>query len=191
VLRQAALTKMMRAWYSVTAFVRVSITRTPVAFPFFLVVEDGVDDAEGFEREFPGALGPGDRGRVGVEVTAEGTAAFAEITGLALAAALFDMDGLGFCEVGAAADDHGAIGVALHDLFTDVLLGAVHFPGRQEFSVGKLREVIHVAADAGELFHVTIPGGEIVVADGPGYGEAVAGGAFELEGAPALGLTGP
>src|SRR5579859_1812188 len=158
---------------------------------FCFVVDDGVNDAVGAEREFAGALGPGDGGGIGVEVAAEGAAAFAEATGLALAAALFEVDGLGFCEVGAAADDHRAVGVSLQDLFLYVLFYAIHFPGRQEFSVGQLGEAVFVAADAGEFLYVTIPGGEVVVADGPGDGDAVAGGAFELEGAPALGLAGP
>lgn len=150
-----------------------------------------MDDAEGFEGELAGALRPGNGGRIGVEITAEGTAPFAEGAGLALAAALFDVDGFGFCEVGAAADDHGAIGIFLHDLPADVFFDAIHFPGRKEFAVGELREVVLVAADAGELLDMAVPGGEVVVADGPGNGEPVAGGAFEFKGAPALGLAGP
>src|SRR6202000_923937 len=76
-------------------------------------------------------------------------------------------------------------------LVGDMSFGTVHFPGWKEFSIGELDETIFVAADTGELFDMAVPGGEIVVADGPGGCDAVAGWAFEFELAPALGLAGP
>jgi hypothetical protein len=105
-------------------------------FVLFFVVDDLAYHAIRLEGEVTGTFGPGDRRRVRVEITAEGTAPFAHIAGLALAAALLDVDGFGFCEVGATADDDGTIGIALHDLFPDMFFDAVHFPGRKEFAVG-------------------------------------------------------
>ena len=103
---------------------------------FFLIVNNGLYNAERLEREFAGALGPGDGRGIGTEITAEGAAPFAEVPGLALATALFEVDWLGPGKVGAAADDHGPVFVAFPDLVADMLFDAVEFPGWKEFAVG-------------------------------------------------------
>lgn len=160
-------------------------------FTRFVVIQDLGDDAVGLQGEVAGALGPGDRGRIGVEVAAEGAASFAHAARLALSAALLDVDGFGFGEMSAAADDYRSVRIVFHDLVRDMSFGAVHFPGWKEFTVGELDESIFVAADAGEFLDIAIPGGEVVIADGPGRGDAVTRRAFEFEWAPALRLPGP
>jgi hypothetical protein len=54
-----------------------------------------------------------------------------------------------------------------------------------------MRDIVPVARDAGEAFHVTVPGGQVRVADGPVDGEPVAGRGLELVVAPPLRLPGP
>src|SRR6185437_9246868 len=63
------------------------------AFGFIglFIIEDLGDDAIGLQGQVAGALGPGDGGRIRVEVAAEGAASFAHIAGLALSAALLDV----------------------------------------------------------------------------------------------------
>jgi hypothetical protein len=101
------------------------------------------------------------------------------------------MDRLWLCEVGAAADDDGPLRVARYDLFADMLFYAIELPGRQELAIGKIGHAVFVAADASEAFYVAVPRGEVFIPDGPGNGEAVAGGAVEFIRTPALCLSGP
>ena len=70
----------------------------------FFVIEDLRYDAVWLQCEVAGALRPGYRRGVGVEVAAEGAASFAHVAGLALSAALLQVDGLGLGEMGAAAE---------------------------------------------------------------------------------------
>jgi len=160
-------------------------------FAFGLIVDDGVDDAKRLEGQFACATGPGDGGGIGAKVAAEGAAAFAHVPGLTLTPALLKMDGLGFCKVGAASDDNRPVGVSGVDAVADMRFDTIHFPGWQEFAVGQVDEAVLIAADADEPFDMAIPGRQVIVTDGPGWGDAVAGGAFEFVGTPALSLAGP
>src|SRR5215470_2627282 len=70
-------------------------------------------------------------------------------------------------------------------------LDARHFHGRKEFAVGKLRQAFGLAADAGEFFHVVIPGSNVGIANRPIDGDSIFQVGFEIEIAPAIALAAP
>ena len=63
--------------------------------------------------------------------------------------------------------------------------------GGDTFVVGQQSDMERCAADARKLFHMAVPWCEVFIADRPGHGEAIAGGAVEFIGAPALCLSRP
>src|SRR5690349_887310 len=92
---------------------------------------------------------------------------------------------------GGAADGHDAIVEMFGERILEISLDASEFHGRKEFAVGELRQAFRLAADAGKLFDVVIPGSHVDIADGPIHGDAVAQVGFEIKIAPAIALTPP
>src|SRR5260370_605317 len=69
---------------------------------------------------------------------------------------------------------------------------AVHHAVRAQGETGGLlRQAFGLGADAGELFHVVVPGGDVRVADGPIDGDSLFQVGFEVEIAPAIALSSP
>ena len=75
----------------------------------------------------------------------------------------------------AAADDEVSTRlVRLGDLRGDVAFTAVEREAREELAVGQVWQVLAGALDAGVSFDVTVPRGDVAVADGPVDGDAFA-----------------
>ena len=77
------------------------------------------------------------------------------------------------------------------DALLHLLLEAVHRHRRQELAVGQLRQALAAAADAGEALDVVVPRRDVLVADRPVDGDAVARVGLEVEVAPAVRLPAP
>src|SRR5262249_50839583 len=77
------------------------------------------------------------------------------------------------------------------DPFTNYLLRAGHFHGRQEFSIGQLRQALSLAADAGEFLHVVVPRRDIGIANRPIHRDAVFEVGCKVQIAPAIALAAP
>src|SRR5712692_9491312 len=88
-----------------------------------------------------------------------------------------------------AADGHDAIIEMFGEGIAEILLNTGHLHRREKFSVGQLRQAFSLAADAGELFHVVVPGRDVRVADGPIDGDSLFQIGFEIEIASAVTLA--
>jgi len=94
-------------------------------------------------------------------------------------------------ENGCAADGHDAIVEMLGEGGAEILFDAGHLHRREKFPSGNWREAFGLAADAGEFFHVVIPGRDVRVTDGPIHGDSVFQIGFKVEIAPAIALAAP
>src|SRR5260370_26011796 len=94
-------------------------------------------------------------------------------------------------EDGGTADGHHAIIKILGERVFQFQINAGHFHGRKKFPVRKLRQAFGLAADAGELLHVVVPGSNVRVANGPIDGDSLFQIGFEIEIAPAVTLAAP
>src|SRR5258708_6504915 len=97
---------------------------------FFIVVDQRVYDAIRLQREITRFLCPGDRSAVAAEITAEGATPGAEVTSLALAPTLLEMDRLRLSKVRATTDYDRAVGIAWEEAIADLFFHAIHFPRR-------------------------------------------------------------
>src|SRR6185437_3238399 len=102
--------------------------------------------------------------------------------------ALLEMDGLRLGEMRAASDNNGTVRKSFGDLVAYMFFHAVHFPGRQELAIRQLGETVFITADPCKPLHMTIPGRQVCIPDGPRYRKTVPRRALELEGTPTLGL---
>ena len=94
-------------------------------------------------------------------------------------------------EHGRAADGHHAIIKMFGERVAKILLDTGHFHRREKFSVGQLRQAFGLAANAGELFHVVVPGRDVRIADRPIDRDSVLQIRFKVEIAPAIALAPP
>src|ERR1017187_5351707 len=81
---------------------------------------------------------------------------------------------------------HKAVFVIRVDLLLDLLFHAAHFKRREVFSVGHRFQTVLTAANAGEYFHVRVPGRNILVSDRPVNGISISGGSSKFKITPAL-----
>ncbi len=137
------------------------------------------------------SLGCRQRRRQAGEVGAERTAALALVAIHAAAAAEFELLVGGFGEVCGTADDQVALGERGLDLRLDRFLHAIHFERRLEYAVRQLRQSFRRTADAGECFHVVVPGRYVIVADRPVDAVTVFRIRAEVDVAPAITLPVP
>ena len=94
-------------------------------------------------------------------------------------------------EHGRSADGHHTIVKIFGEGVAEILFNAGHLHRRKKFSVGKLGQALGLAADAGELFHVVVPGRDVRVADRPIRGDSIFQIRFKVEIAPTIALASP
>ena len=91
---------------------------------------------------------------------------------------------------GASDGDYPSVKV-LGNFVAKGLLDAVHGDRRQKVTVGKLGESFFLPLYAGKAFHVIVPGGNVLVSDGPVYGYSVFGIGLKVKITPAVAVATP
>ena len=77
------------------------------------------------------------------------------------------------------------------DGFAEVLFGAVQVEGGEKFAVGQVPDTFLLTLNTDELLNVGVPGGNVLVADGPVDGHAVFGVRLEVVVAPPVTVAAP
>ena len=77
------------------------------------------------------------------------------------------------------------------DCIFDHQFRTIHFHWGQELAIWKLRKSFGLTRDADEIFHIVIPGSDVLVANRPIDGDALAQIRFEIEITPAIRLSSP
>src|SRR2546421_6019716 len=145
-----------------------------------LVVDHAVHDRVGDDGEFAGALGRRQRRAQAREIAAVAAAPGTLVARPAGPAALVRLREIRDPRDGHVTAGEGALDAPPHDL-----LGAIQSPGPQELAVGQVREAQPLAAHADEALDVAVPGGQVLIADGPVDAVAVFQIRREIEIAPA------
>src|SRR5690625_4078176 len=96
-----------------------------------------------------------------------------------------------FAQVGCAAHDYMPRCPFTVNLFTGMLLKAIHFHRRLKVSIGQLWQSVIVSADTGKTFYVIIPLLYILIPDGPIYSVTVSGIGFKVHIPQAITLPPP
>src|ERR1700722_9006312 len=94
--------------------------------------------------------------------------------------------------IGGPADDHMAHTLIMFlDPRGNVFLHTGHIISRKIMTVRKQRKVLYRTADACKFLHISIPGLDIFIPDGPVNGETIPDIGFELIIAPSIALAPP
>src|SRR5205814_6220633 len=152
----------------------------------FWIEDEAVDNAVRANGEAPGFLRGGKRGTETAEIGRGDAAAMANAAIVAGSAPFVSPS-----KHGRAADGHHAIIKMFGERVAKIPLDTGHFHRRQKFSVGQLRQAFGLAADAGELFHIVIPGCDVRIADRPIDRDSLLQIRFKVEIAPAIALAPP
>src|SRR6266851_2977557 len=150
------------------------------------IEDQAVHDAVRADGEAAGFLRGGKRRIEAAEIGTRDAAAMANAAIVAGGASLVDAR-----EHGRTADGQHAIIKIFGERVLQVQFNAGHFHRREKFPVGQLRQTFGLAADAGDLFHVVVPGSDVRVANGPIDGDSLFQIGFEIEIAPAIALASP
>ena len=181
---------MILAKYSSAFLVFWSTTRTPRRLARFFIVNNFRHDFVYQQSQVARALGGGQRGGLRTEVRAVGAAPATHIAGHALPAAQSQMLGGGLREVRHPPDGDGAVHL-FGNLFLEMLLHAGEVVRRQKLAVGQYLQTFTATADARETLDVAVPGGQILIADGPVHADALPGVGLEVLLVPAVRLPSP
>src|SRR5205814_293810 len=157
------------------------------ADPACLRIEvEAVNDAVWADGEAAGFLRGGQRRIQAAEVRLGDAPTMANAAVVACGASLVDAR-----ENRRAADGHYAVLEMLGEGIAEIHFHASHLHRREEFSVRELRQAFGLAADAGKLFDVVVPGREVRIADRPIRSDSLFQVGLKVEIAPAIALPSP
>src|SRR5690606_10339449 len=101
------------------------------------------------------------------------------------------MDGLRFGKMGTTCGYNGPVTIIGGQLILEMLLNVIQSIGRNKLPNRKIYDVVGITGNADKLFAAALPGGDFFRTDCPLDRKTITFGAFKIEIAPSLRLTGP